>query len=141
MPKFVGPEYMPVHDESRLSKQIYRIRYVMLDGCWRSLQEVARLSNSPSTSVASQLRNLRMPENGGYVVDRRARGDRNTGLFEYRLSIAVVDRAHLIEQVRRRTEILTEAEARYVKAKHELAEAEAAVVEYEGSPVQAPLPL
>jgi len=136
MPKFTGPEYEPSNDEARLTKQLDRIVAVMSDGGWRTHQEIAFAAKAPATSVSSQLRNLRMKENGGWTVERRARGDRKAGMFEYRLVQTIINKEHLLEQVKRRREILEEMEARYLKAKKELQDAEDALAVYEGGPRQ-----
>jgi hypothetical protein len=128
--KFTGPEFVPEHDQIRLTGQIDRIRAFMLDGLWHTYEEVARATKSPATSVSSQLRNLRMAENGGYSVERRNRGIRGNGLFEYRMTVTLVDKATLEAQVQRRREILAEAEARYVRAKDQVALAEAELAAY-----------
>ena len=85
--RFDGPEYRKAHDAERLSAQHARIRDLMLDGCWRSIREIARVTGDPEASVSAQLRHLRKERFGGYTVERRARGDRSTGLFEYRVCI------------------------------------------------------
>lgn len=40
----------------------------------------------PAASVSAQLRHLRKPRFGGFVVEKRPRGDRERGLWEYRLA-------------------------------------------------------
>jgi hypothetical protein len=84
-PHFNGPEYSPRHDQARLMDQHQRIRALMLDGVWRTIQEIARLTGDPQASVSAQLRHLRKERFGGFVVDRQKRGDRAHGLFEYRV--------------------------------------------------------
>jgi len=83
-PDFDGPEYRP-EDHGRLSKQHDRIKDLMLDGEWRTLEEIAQATGDPASSVSAQLRHLRKPRFGGYTVERRARGQRDHGLFEYRV--------------------------------------------------------
>jgi hypothetical protein len=90
-PRFAGVEYDPAFDQARLTKQIGRVWTVMSDGRWRTLRELseatARFSRAgdPEASCSAQLRHLRRPKFGAYTVHRRARGDRSTGLYEYRL--------------------------------------------------------
>jgi len=86
MPHFNGPEYSPEHDHTRLTNQFERIKEVMLDGQWRTLEEISRLTGDPHASISAQLRHLRKPRFGSYQVERRARGDREDGLFEYRVN-------------------------------------------------------
>jgi hypothetical protein len=83
---FDGPEYSPKHDRARLTLQLEKIRVLMLDGQWRTIREVSRLTGAPEASASAQLRNLRK-EPHAYEVQRRARGDRSDGLFEYRLVV------------------------------------------------------
>lgn len=89
--RFNGPEYDPAHDNQRLSKQHARIRTLMLDGQWRTLPAIARLTGDPPASVSAQLRHLRKERFGSFIVERRPSGDRSRGLFEYRILTA----AHL----------------------------------------------
>lgn len=82
---FDGPEYDPEYDEKRLMGQIKRVFNSMKDGGWRTLNEIHRRTGNPHASISAQLRHLRKPKFGGFTVDRRPRGDRSNGLFEYRL--------------------------------------------------------
>ncbi len=83
--KFDGPAYDHKVDGSRLAKQHERIKNTMLDGQWRTLQEIAEVTGDPPASVSAQLRHLRKPRFGSWIVEKRHRGDRSRGLFEYRL--------------------------------------------------------
>ena len=40
---------------------------------WLTLDELAKLTHYPPASISAQLRHLRKPENGGFVVDKRPR--------------------------------------------------------------------
>jgi len=84
-PHFNGPEYKTENDHIRLSNQHDRIKNLMLDGEWRTLQEIADLTHDPVSSVSAQLRHLRKIRFGSYNVERQPRKNRNNGLFEYRL--------------------------------------------------------
>lgn len=84
-PHFNGPEYVPKHDHARLTRQIDRVRECMVDGSWRTLSEISDKTGDPHASVSAQLRHLRKKRFGSWTVERRARGDRVRGLFEYRL--------------------------------------------------------
>lgn len=83
--RFNGPEYAPEHDRARLSDQHARIRELMLDGVWRTIREVSQKTGAPEASASAQLRHMRKDRFGGFVVERRTRGDRKDGLFEYRV--------------------------------------------------------
>lgn len=91
--RFNGPEYDPAFDKDRLTKQIGRVYQCMIDGRWRTLQEISDLTLDPESSVSAQLRHLRKPKFGAYLVFRRPRGDRAHGLFEYHLQRAYADEA------------------------------------------------
>jgi hypothetical protein len=84
---FNGPEYDPKFDHVRLTGQIKRIYDLMQDGTWRTLDEIHRGTGDPHASISAQLRHLRKPRFGSHIVDRRARGDRSNGLYEYQLVI------------------------------------------------------
>lgn len=82
---FVGAAYIPEEDDSRLAGQLLRIYDLMKDGRWRTLQEIADRTGDPHASISAQLRHLRKPKFGSYVVNRRPRGERATGLYEYQV--------------------------------------------------------
>lgn len=84
-PGFNGPYYDPSEDDERLTKQHDRIKRVMLDGVWRSLKDIAKLTRDPQASISAQLRHLRKRRFGNWNVETRARGSREDGLYEYRL--------------------------------------------------------
>jgi len=82
---FNGPDYDAGLDKSRLTGQIRAIYQLMIDGNWRTLSEIERLTGYPQASISAQLRHLRKDRFGGNQVDKRRRGDRKSGLFEYQL--------------------------------------------------------
>lgn len=82
---FNGPEYDPTQDQRRLTGQILRVWHCMRDGQWRTLGEISAITFDPQASISAQLRHLRKERFGAHVVERRVRGDRARGLFEYRL--------------------------------------------------------
>lgn len=84
---FNGPCYSPEHDRARLAGQILRVFECMADGQWRTLAEIEAVTGDPQASISAQLRHLRKPRFGGYAIDKRARGDRARGLWEYRLAL------------------------------------------------------
>lgn len=89
--EFNGAEYEEEYDQARLTGQIFRVYEVMRDGEWRTLEELgAEMALKfgridPLPSVSAQLRHLRKRQFGGYCVEKRARGKREHGLFEYRV--------------------------------------------------------
>jgi hypothetical protein len=84
-PGFNGPYYDPAHDDKRLTKQHDRIKRVMMDGVWRTLREIAKLTGDPEASISAQLRHLRKRRFGRWNVKTEPTGNRDDGLFRYRL--------------------------------------------------------
>lgn len=74
-------------DDARLGNQLERVKSVMRDGVWRTLDELTTQAHAPAASVSAQLRHLRKPRFGAHTVDKRHRGPAALGLFEYRLTI------------------------------------------------------
>ena len=87
--RFEGPSYDDQADKARLTGQLARIFLLMKDGEWRTLDEIAGAVGAPAASVSAQLRHLRKPRFGGHTVEKQRRGDRDNGLFEYRVVPAV----------------------------------------------------
>lgn len=85
--RFDGPDYDKAKDNARLSGQILRIFELMKDGRWRTLSEIEAETGDPAASVSAQLRHLRKPRFGSHTVEKRSRGERERGLFEYKLTI------------------------------------------------------
>ena len=77
-----GPVFVQARDGVRLTGQIYRIYNLMSDGAWRTLDEIATITNDPPASVSAQLRHLRKKRFGEHVVDRQHLG---FGLYQYRV--------------------------------------------------------
>ena len=86
--RFNGPAYDPTHDQKRLTGQILRVYTLMQDARWRTLAEIEQATGDPPASVSAQLRHLRKQRFGSHDVDKRRRGDRLRGLWEYRLRVA-----------------------------------------------------
>ncbi len=82
-PHFNGPDYVPALDQKRLSTQNDRIRDFMLDGRFRTLQEIETALGFPQASISAQLRHLKKPRFGAYTLNKRRR--KLAGLFEYQL--------------------------------------------------------
>lgn len=74
-----------VEDNERLFSQRERIFYLMIDGKWRTLKEISEAVNAPEASVSAMLRSFRRAKFGSHIVNRRPRGDRSHGLYEYQL--------------------------------------------------------
>lgn len=88
-PDFDGATYNRNRDHARLGNQMKAVRDLMLDGRWRTLDEIAWAGGTgsafPESSVSARLRDLRKPKFGGYTVERRYAG---VGLWEYRLIVS-----------------------------------------------------
>ena len=84
-PQFNGSDYNDKHDHVRLTGQIKRVKDLMRDNAWRTLDEISARTGDPQASISAQLRNLRKERFGSHDIRKRARGDRSSGLFEYRL--------------------------------------------------------
>ena len=85
--RFDGPAYDKKHDQKRLTGQIKRIFDLMQDGWWRTLDEISKTTGDPAASVSAQLRNLRKDHFGSHTIKRQTRGNRDDGLFEYKLIV------------------------------------------------------
>ena len=87
--RFNGSDYDPALDDDRLSKQLGRVYNAMNGGCWRTLREIVTITGDPESSVSAQLRHLRKPRFGSYIINKRRRGEPKQGLFEYQMLPAV----------------------------------------------------
>lgn len=85
--RFDGRTIDPTLDNARLRGQIHRVFICMQDGVWRTLGEIESATTDPQASVSARLRDLRKARFGGYLVNRRRRGEPEDGLFEYQLVI------------------------------------------------------
>lgn len=90
-PGFNGPHYDPKADDPRLMRQHERIKRVMLDGAWRTLREIAKLTGDPEASISAQLRHLRKKRFGSWDIRTEPTGNREDGLFRYRLLVPTAD--------------------------------------------------
>lgn len=89
---FNGADYQGSIDFARLARQHERIRDLMIDGVWRTLGEIAAQTRDPEASISAQLRHLRKPRFGAWIVERRRRGEAIRGLYEYQLRASDIDR-------------------------------------------------
>jgi len=85
--RFNGSDYDRRADDARLTGQILRVYDLMRDAAWRTLGEIGEATGDPQASISAQLRHLRKPRFGGHRVEKQRRGEREHGLFEYRLII------------------------------------------------------
>lgn len=82
-PHFNGSDYIPKLDHGRLTKQMLTIKDLMIDGKWRTLQEIEYVTEFPQASISAQLRHLRKQRFGSFTVNKQRR--KLSGLFEYQL--------------------------------------------------------
>jgi hypothetical protein len=85
--KFDGSDVDSEKDNLRLAGQLKVIYDLVKDGKYRTLREIEDETNYPQSSISAQLRNLRKERYGSFNIEKRSRGDRENGLFEYRIVI------------------------------------------------------
>jgi hypothetical protein len=83
--RFNGSDYVKEFDQERLTGQLKRVYTLMIDGKWRTLREIESITRDPQSSISAQLRHLRKDRFGSHTLNKRNRGDRENGLFEYQL--------------------------------------------------------
>jgi hypothetical protein len=81
--RFHGETVTTMKDHLRLSHQQLRLWNLMIDGRWRTVQEISLEIHDPELSISAQLRNLRKLGHGSHGTPKRRREGSN--LWEYRL--------------------------------------------------------
>jgi hypothetical protein len=84
---FDGDTFEPKHDHARLRGQLLVVFNLMADQEWRTLGEISALTGYPEQSVSARLRDLRKRKFNAHKVERRPRGRREDGLYEYQLLV------------------------------------------------------
>lgn len=85
-PDFDGETYDHERDHERLTGQLRRVADVVLDGRWRTFDEIEAVTGDPPQSISARLRDLRKRKFGAFTVERRIRDEaRSAGLWEYRV--------------------------------------------------------
>ncbi|MBA3727565.1 MAG: hypothetical protein H0W86_14320 [Armatimonadetes bacterium] len=79
---FDGETYKPDRDFHRLNGQLARVRDLMRDGRWRTLDQVSDYAGGSVASVSARLRDLRKPKYGAMRVERQYLVD---GCWSYRV--------------------------------------------------------
>ena len=79
--QFDGSTFVQDRDGCRLSAQLHRVKELMRDGEWRTLEQIALECSAPQASVSARLRDLRKAKFGGWQVERQYV---ERGLFMYR---------------------------------------------------------
>ena len=86
--RFDGACYNQAIDNPRLVPQYRQIFNLMCDGRWRTLPDIETETGFPQASISAQLRHMRKQRFGAHDVEKRSRGDRKHGLYEYRLLVS-----------------------------------------------------
>lgn len=84
LPHFPSEAYDPELDYGRLTAQMRRLWAVIVDGRWHTLAELEQAADGPQGSLSADLRSLRKPKFGGFVVARK-RVTEEGGTWAYRL--------------------------------------------------------
>ena len=63
-------------------RQISAVWWIMKDGAWHTLPQIARKVNCPMQSVSARLRDMRKKRYGSHIIEREYLYD---GLWRYRL--------------------------------------------------------
>lgn len=85
--RFNGSDYIPAKDDKRLTGQILRVFDCMKDGVFRTLGEIESITGDPQASISAQLRHMKKIRFGSHTINKRARGARENGLWEYQLIV------------------------------------------------------
>lgn len=83
-----GTTYQHERDGRRLHHQHNRVLAFMRDGHWHTLAEIHQATGDPEASVSARLRDLRKPQFGSHVIDRRFI---RRGLHAYRLVVGQLE--------------------------------------------------
>lgn len=86
--RFDGPSFDSAIEGKALTRQLDKVRDLMLDGSWRTPQEIVKAVKTGTeqpgeAAVTARLRDLRKSRFGGYTVERRRR--EGTRAFEYQV--------------------------------------------------------
>lgn len=82
---FDGNTFSAELDGARLSGLLFRVFSALSSGRWMTLQELQEKAGGSLCGVSARVRDLRKPKFGGYVIERRRRGNPKSGLHEYRM--------------------------------------------------------
>lgn len=85
--RFDGSDYDPELDDHRLKPQYGQIFDLMRDSVWRTLPDIAEATGYLVSSISAQLRHMRKKRFGSHTVNKRCRGERDQGLWEYQLIV------------------------------------------------------
>ena len=85
--RFAGPDYVPKHDQVRLTKKLLLVFELMSDEKFRTINEIydALDGQVAHTTISANLRHLKKEEFGSHGMNKRRRGDESNGVFEYQI--------------------------------------------------------
>lgn len=87
-PAFPGPAVEPEYDNIRLTGLQYAIFELMKDGRWRTFSDIHfAIQRGSENGIAAMLRNLRHKSRGRHTVNKKRKGDKHKGLWEYQLIV------------------------------------------------------
>lgn len=85
---FGGATYVRSLDRERLGEQLCRVIDLMSDGKWRSLREIARITDDPEASISARLRDIRkLWGTEAMESRRRPSAGAKAGAWEYRIHL------------------------------------------------------
>jgi len=82
--EYDGETFDPDRDKDRLDREMGRVKALMSDGEWRTLQAIADVTHDGLPGISARLRDLRKVKFGAHTVERRYLSD---GIWEYRLAL------------------------------------------------------
>ena len=82
---FDGETYVAARDKARLTEQLGRVRWLMLDGEPRTLSQIREVTGDNEVSISARLRDLRKAKFGGHIVERN---HISNGLYTYQINKA-----------------------------------------------------
>lgn len=77
--------YVYEYDYQRLRTGRLKVWHYMKNNEWATLREISEATYVPEASASACLRDFRKEEYGSHIVNRRIRGKRTGGLWEYQL--------------------------------------------------------
>ena len=84
-PRFGGVTYEPAKDEVRLTKSLQKVKDILSEGRWITLDELARRAGCLQTSASARIRDLKKESFGSHKIEKK-RSEVSDGLWLYRLT-------------------------------------------------------
>ena len=80
---FDGITYVASRDQARLSGQLAKVRSILADRQWHTLEELAEKSGGSVASASARIRDLRKAKFGSSTIDRKYF---TNGVWHYRMA-------------------------------------------------------